>query len=476
MATLQELRDRLSKLENSIGAVPDEFVSQIQDEINKTKAEIVQMESQETPMADSDEPKKDMVAAALAALRATMISGEGSGVDSKEVRDIIEEYLRTKKINLSELDSDVIEEIKKNQKIVLELPRFGDLKIEVSKTDANIPYFFEVLDDVMAGNNVYLIGEAGGGKTYTAEEVAKKLKREYLIINCSQYTSPTEILGGQTIEGYKNGKLIDAWKNGKILILDEMPRLDPNTAGLFNDALAKSSKTREAKNALINSTNPEEPPVERNDKFALIATGNIYPNTAPPKKYKANNQQDLSLLDRFSGSVYKVEYSKPTDEMVSRFKFLYEMLVGNYYEYMSAIKNKQAKPEPKGLRTVLKDLELEDLAVVSYRTLVSFRVAFEFELVRAIAKSEGKDVGMNRGKTLQKAFDSFMVAFQSDTVDIIINKTKFTPSYIKSKVDDAIAEIIAGKMRETLNDSVAQMTSTIFKRYEDFFAPETINP
>jgi hypothetical protein len=474
MATRQELEQKLKDLQDSLDAVPPEFKDDIKKEIDKTQNELSSLPAGTSAPAQPQD--SGMVSAALSTLRAAMLSGEGSGVDSKEVRELIEEYLKTKKINLSELDAEVLEEIKKNQKVILEIPQFGDFKIEISKADANIPYFFEVLDDVVAGNNVYLIGEAGGGKTYTAEEVAKRLKREWLVINCSQYTSPTEILGGQTIEGYKQGKLIDAWKNGKILILDEMPRLDPNTAGLFNDALAKSSKTREAKNALINSTNPEEPPVERNDKFALIATGNIYPNTAPPPKYKANNQQDLSLLDRFSGSVYKVEYTKPIDELNTRFKFLYEMLVGNYYEYMDAIKNNKAKPEPRGLRTVLKDLEEDNLAVVSYRTLISFRVAFEFELVRALAKSEGKDVGMRKGKTLQKALDSFMVAFQSDTVKTIIQKTKFTPAYVESKVNEAIKEILNGNMTETLNDSVAKMANSIFKRYEDFFAPETVEP
>jgi len=162
--------------------------------------------------------------------------------------------------------------------------------------------------------------------------------------------------------------------------------------------------------------------------------------------------------------------------MTSRFKFLYEMLVGNYYEYTEAIKNKQTKPEARGLRTIIKDLGLEDLAVVSYRTLVSFRVAFEFELVRAIAKSEGKDVGTREGKTLEKAFNSFLIAFQDATVDIIINKTRFTPSYIRSKVDEAIKEVIKGNMVQTLNDSVANQVSSIFKRYSDFFVPEKIEP
>lgn len=785
---------------------------------------IAQLEAEQASLGGSSSamPQTGMAQAALATLRATMLSSAGTGIDSKEVRQMIEDYLKTEKVNLAELDNDVLEEIKKNQKVILELPNFGGLKIEVTKKDSEIPYFYEVIDDVLAGNNVYLIGEAGGGKaqrlsskilvengwttfgeikvgdkvwgqdgklyevdgvfdrgvkpvygvtvndggyteccdehlwkiytssdrghknngrvvplssfkdelktisgrsnafidvakavnfndvkhtidpyllgvilgdgsitqksvtvtnpsqelfdslqlpegvelcerfnedrcltygitridnskpnplttelkrmglmgksallkfipneylidsienriallqglndtdaycdethfeystsserlandyaelvrslggtakiasrtpyytyngvkkegnlsfriycvfpdnvepfkleykksryskptkyftkrfitsveyikdeevrcisvtnpehlyitddyivthnTYTAEQVAQKLKREFSVINCSQYTSPTEILGGQTIEGYKEGKLIDAWRKGKILILDEMPRLDPNTAGLFNDALAKSSKTREAKNALISSTNPEEPPIERNPNFGLIATGNIYPNTLPPPKYKANNQQDLSLLDRFSGSVYKIEYSKSIDENNSRFKFLYDMLIGNYYDYIGAIKNKQAPPQARGLRTVLKDLNQDELAVVSYRTLISFRIAFEFELVRAVAKNNGSNVSPKQGKTLQKAFDSFLVAFDSTTADLIIRTTQFTPAFIESKVQECIDLIIKGDMILTLNESVAKQTSSIFKKYADFFAPETFEP
>jgi len=823
MTRKEEILDELVTLREALNTITDVNAKKlVQETIDKLEIELAQVDP--TPMPTPNQPATptSYSQTALATLRATMMGGQGSGVDSVQVRKIIEDYLVTDKVNLTELDNDVMEFIKANQKVILELPNFGGFKIEVSKRDSEIPYFFEVIDDVLAGNNVYLIGEAGGGKasplytkvlsdkgwitfadvkegdkvfgedgklyeingvfdrgeksvyrvfmndggfvdtcdehlwkiytrndrgkgndgrvlplkefmnkikigdnnanayidinkaiefdsishkinpytlgvilgdgsisqtslsicnpskelfdslvlpegielveresenrcltyglvrtnmslpnplkeelirlklhgkksihkfipeeylydsienriallqglndtdaysdnthfefctsseclandycelvrslggtakktektpyynyngvkkeghtayrifcvfpdeiqpfkltykkdrykkptkygikrfidkveyvgeletrcisvtnpthlyitddyivthnTYTAEEVAKKLKREYLIINCSQYTSPTEILGGQTIEGYKEGKLINAWRDGKILILDEMPRLDPNTAGLFNDALAKSSKTRESKNAMISSTNPEEAPIPRNENFALIGTGNIYPNTAPPKKYKANNQQDLSLLDRFSGSVYKVEYSKPIDELTSRFKFLYEMLVGNYYEYTEAIKNNQTPPEAKGLRTILKDLSLDDLAVVSYRTLVSFRVAFEIELVRAIAKSEGKDVGINKGKTLQKAFDSFLVAFDKTTVDIIITKSKFTPAFIKSKVDETIKEIINGNMVSTLNDSVANSVSSIFKKYSDFFVAEKIEP
>jgi hypothetical protein len=472
MATKQELEQKLKDLQESLDAVPAEFKADIQKEIEKTQSDIAVMSGAPTEAPAMPAPAGTNFAdVALASLKALMESQPSTGMDSASVRSAIEQYFSSKKINLSELDKDVIEEIKKSQKVVIELPNFGNLKIEVSRAEQQIPYFFEILDDVLAGNNVYLIGGAGLGKTYTAEQVSKKLEREYLTINCSQYTSPIEIIGGQTIQGYRDGKLITAWRDGKLLILDEMPRLDPNTAGLFNDALAKSSKTNT--NPYINSANPAQPPIKKNNDFAVIATGNVYPNEAPPPQYKANNQQDLSLLDRFSGSVYKVMPSKLLDEEFCRFQFIYDMLIGNYYEYMEAVANKTALPEPKGLRTVLRSFNLDELAVVSYRTVIAFRVAFEFQLVRAIAESEGKEV-LKRGKTLQLAFDSYMVAFNNeDSRNKILNATKLTPAFIQAQVSSTIKKVLAGDIKETLTPSIQENFSGILKRYQDLFVAET---
>ena len=284
--------------------------------------------------------------------------------------------------------------------------------------------------------------------TYTAETVAQLLERAAIVINCSQYTAPTEIIGGQTIEGFKEGKLIKAWRDGDILILDEMPKLDPNTAGLFNDALAKSSKTRPINKSKISSANPEDPQFERNAKFACIATGNIYPNSPDTRRYVGNNQQDLSLLDRFSGSVYFVEFSDYQDQVSCRYNFLYEMLVGNYHTYMAAKRAGTTLPQAIGLRTIMESLDMKNYALVSYRTLISFRVAFEYELVRAIAKSEGKTV-TDEGKSVLKCFDSYLVAFPRDAKNTLVNTSKFTESYIKLKVKEAIDTVIKSKDKMT---------------------------
>ena len=471
MATRQELEKRLKDLTESLDAVPAEFKDDILKEIDDTRAELAKMQPSSVPASDSN-----LSNTMLQTLLAMMKTAEGSGADSASIRAAIKKYLQDDKVGLSELDQSVLDEIKKNQLVVLEIPNFSQ-KIEVSSAVSKIPNLYDIVDDVLAGNNVYLIGEAGGGKTYTAEQVAKLLKREYVTLNCSQYTSPLEILGGQSIEGFKEGKLIDCWKNGKILILDEMPKLDSNTAGLFNDALAKSSKTRPDKDAKINSANAEEPPIERNPNFAVIATGNIYPNEPPAPQYRGNNQQDLSLLDRFSGSVYYTEFDKNTDEATTRFKFLYDFLVGNYYEFIDAKSKSKTLPPARGLRTVIENLGLKNLSLVSYRTNISFRVAFEYELVRAIAKKQGKNVS-EQGKTLAKTFKSYMVAFASnrDTYNNLITQTGYNEQYINNMVNDAIESILksdAGFL-DSLNPSVRQTASPIFQRYQDFYVSETV--
>lgn len=464
--TEKQLRDRIDEinnyLQNPVIQADAAAVQTLEDEKKNVQDELDKL------MASSGN-----FANAMLNTIANLMSS-GSGVDSPQVRAIIEDYLKNDKVKLNELDQSVLDEIKKNQTVYLEIPNFGK-KIEITKDQLDLPNFYSILDDVLAGNNVFLIGEAGGGKTFTAKQIAKVLNRESVTINCSQYTSPLEILGGQSIEGFKEGKLIDAWKNGKILILDEMPKLDPNTAGLLNDALAQSTKTTRKEDATINSANPEQPPIERNNDFGVIATGNIYPNERPAPQYLGNSQQDLSLLDRFSGSVYYTEFDPKTDEKTTRFKFLYKFLIGNYYEFIEAKRLGKTAPAPIGLRTVIDLLNFKNMALVSYRTNIAFRVAFEFELVRKIMKDKGIDVTV--GKTFLGTFKSYMVAFGINTQasSTILKETAYTDDYINTIVEDAIEQILSGQQgfMDALNPYVASHAAPIFKSYQDFYVAET---
>jgi cobaltochelatase CobS len=348
--------------------------------------------------------------------------------------------------------------------VEIAIPSYG-LKVSMSSDVAGIENIFKILDDVLAGNNVYLIGEAGTGKTYTAEKVSEVLNRQKIILNCSQYTSPTEILGGQTIEGYVDGKLIIAWRDGGILILDEMPKLDPNTAGLFNDALAKSSKTRPDKEVSINSANPKAPAITRNANFGVIATGNIYPNAVDMQRYVGNNQQDLSLLDRFSGSVYFVGYSVVNDKTQARYQFLYDLLVGQ-----------ETDNKKWGFRFFMIDRGYTRYSVLSLRTIIAMRVAFEIELARAFAKKQGKEV-VKGGKTLWDAIESFLVAFPAEAKEQMIQRFDLREDAINSKVRLVMDKIVNGGdagLKSVLTDEVKEKASGIIKELSDFKVAQPI--
>lgn len=485
MATIQELEQRKNALQKAVDKIKNNnnLKASIESQIQEIDGEIQTLSaSAGTPPATQTPPDTNgmtpFMKAILNTLKMQMQSGSGTGIDSAQVRALIEQYLKNDKVKLSELDKSVLDEIKKNQIVKLSIPNFPQ-EIIIDKAKADIPNFYKIIDDVLAGNNVYLIGEAGGGKTYTAEQISKTLQRNYVTLNCSQYTSPLEILGGQSVEGFKQGKLIDCWKNGKILILDEMPKLDPNTAGLFNDALAKSSKTKPDDEQKINSADAEEPPIPRNKNFGIIATGNIYPNENPPAQYRGNNQQDLSLLDRFSGSVYFTEFDKNTDLRMTRFKFLYDFLVGNYYEYIQAKNTPNAPlPTPVGLRTFVESIPLKNLALVSYRTITAFRVGFEYELVRAIAKKEGNPTTII-GKTLENTYESYLVAFKSspDSLNNLLTSSGYTLDYVRNISQNAIAEILKDEKgwQNSLNDLVRQESDPYFHRYLNFYTADYLN-
>lgn len=273
---------------------------------------------------------------------------------------------------------------------------------EFSKPD--IPSFQNIVDDVMMGNNVFLVGGAGTGKTYMAENLISKmaLGRQSITINCSQWTSPTEIIGGQTMDGYVEGKLIEAWQKGYVLILDELPKIDPNTAGLFNDALAKTK----IQNAVIFNSRKES--FVKHPDFACISTGNIYPDKESIS-YGANNKQDLSLLDRFSGSVYFIEKNPKIEKEILQNEMIWSIC--------------------DAIRTVIEQLKYE--AQLSLRFMLNARDSYNLEMQR-ISQGQKSGIKADDGKTFKSAIDSYLSTFteiQQKNIKDNIYYSDYFPSY-----------------------------------------------
>lgn len=318
------------------------------------------------------------------------------GLDIDAVRNVIAKYMDETKVGFDNLSDDVKKAIGSTQKLIIEgAPEMPPM--DASEIN-DIPDFFKIVDDVVLGHNVFLVGPAGSGKTFLAEMVARLLNRTYVTVNCSQYTSPTEIKGGPTIEGYQEGGLIDCWENGKILILDELPKIDPNTAGLLNEALAKTKVPVGSDRAII--YNGRNEPKNKKEGFGVIATGNVFP-TSESSSYTANTRQDLSLLDRFSGSVYFVGFNEKLEKKQAGSLLVYSV----------------------GMRMRQWILDNRVDSTISLRWLETAASVYRLEMDR-LANKRGDSDRLDSGKTLKDHVDGVISTFnkaQQENLRIFLN-------------------------------------------------------
>lgn len=350
----------------------------------------------------------------------------GGAIDRAEISKIVNERLKNYRIGYDNLSPALQEVIGKTA--TMQLISMGG--IATTKVRGEQRRLFDVLlSDVEAGNNSYLYGGAGTGKTYTATLIAKALNYKLVTLNCNQFTSPLDIVGGQTIDGYQEGRLTEAWGNlnlginprtcepyeGAVLLLDELPKLDPNTAGILNDALSKikdpveevrDCATGEVRMLAPTILNGRGQQIEKKNVY-IIATGNSLLNEAD-KDYEANFKQDLSLQDRFAGSTYEV-YINYRYELESIMQGVVVEKLGDAVIDFTWIFNFLAE-----LRGVINNNEFTNRAFVSTRLMISFRDTFIAYLINKNSPNP-----IPRPKTLQISTEQFMTLFTENQQVVI---------------------------------------------------------
>jgi hypothetical protein len=386
---------------------------------------------------------------------------------SKYIQEIDSEILGqkeelVKKLILSSLEKFVFDEKNISSSLISLLMQKADIKIPkpdvpdlpkaVESASQEFSYMQKgvssVFTDILVGNNVYLYGKAGTGKTTLAKKIASfLLQRETFVINCNQFTSPIDIIGGQTIEGYKQGRLCLAWQTGGVLILDELPKLDPNTAGLLNEALAESAaqdriseiskeeydklkkQLEESKRELgfdvisegkkymrvdyPTITDGRGVKLRKNKNFACIGTGNTNMKEIS-QNFSGNNRQDYSLVDRFAGSFYYIDYDNALEQKLT-YKKVYDIsvLIRNILDSGNSVES------------------------VSLRTMLNFNRIYEQQGLRKIKSKYAIPPIMINGKpmakTLADSLESFIDTLPDATRQNIIDNT--------GVMDMAIADI-----------------------------------
>lgn len=431
---MDNTQKRIEDLEKLVLNAPDDTVRRItQEQLDKIK---------ERQKITVDKDFSGVISAINSLIE--KVYNSSTAMSSQQIDQAINDRLKKLKINQENLSADLKELIGQTKTTVIQI---NEVKVSSSTGTKGRRLEDVLLSDLEAQNNVYLFGEAGTGKTFIAGELAKKVNYKLITLNCNQFTSPLDIVGGQTIEGYKEGRLTQAWGNldlgtnplgqpydGALLLLDELPKIDPNTAGILNDGLAKmkdgvrkyvdqSGKTVFVPPTIMNGNGEL---IEKKNIF-IIATGNSQLNEVN-KDYEANFKQDLSLQDRFAGSCYKITYN---------YKFEYEKIMTNI--------------ETKSLPNVVIDLtfafnflsqlrmnivknELTGVAFVSTRLMIVARDTF----VAYIFNREQKNRKIEEPKRISEVVKSFMSLFKKDQRELIEKELRdeFKEFYRKCEIKE----------------------------------------
>lgn len=392
-----------------------------------------------------------------------------AGVDKKKVEEILTDRFKTLKIGKKNLDSTILDLIGKTQTV--QIVNWQNVKVKTS--DGKKRKIFDIiLSDFEAGNNVYLYGGAGTGKTFIAGQISKALNYKLVTLNCNQFTSELNIVGGQTIEGYQEGRLTYAFGNlwdvnevnpntgkpysGALLLLDELPKLDPNTAGVLNDGLSKIKdpieRSESGREIMPTITNGRGQVISKKNIF-VIATGNSMLNEADVN-YEANFKQDLSLQDRFAGSTYEliIDPQYELDNIMSNIK------VGDEITSFTFIFNFLFK-----LRTSIEKNNFSSRAFVSQRLMVSMRDTY---IAYRLNEMQGANK-ISQPKTLQIAVKTFLDLFteqqrsvlDSDVntkefYDLVDEKNKLPISELTSDTDKMEAEMLIKQFEQNSKDKI----------------------
>lgn len=433
---MDNTQKRIEDLEQLVLNAPDDTVRRIaQEQLDRVK---------ERQKINVDKDFSGVITAINSLIEKTYNSS--TAMSSQQIDEAIAERLKKLKINQANLSSELKELIGQTKTTVIQI---NEIKVSSSSGTKGRRLEDILLSDAEAQNNVYLFGEAGTGKTFIAGIIADKLNYKLITLNCNQFTSPLDIIGGQTIEGYKEGRLTQAWGNidlgvnplgnpyeGALLLLDELPKIDPNTAGILNDGLAKikdgvkevtdsSGKTVFVPATIMNGNGE----LITKKKIFIMATGNSLLNEAN-KDYEANFKQDLSLQDRFAGSCYKITYN---------YKFEYEKMMTNV--------STKSLPNVKidltfafnflsQLRMKIVESELTGVAFVSTRLMIVARDTF----VAYIVNRELAPDNIAEPKKISEVVKSFMSLFKKDQREKIENElsAEFKEFYDMCAVKEAL--------------------------------------
>ena len=228
---------------------------------------------QPKPQTEDDATNEQALIAAIKNLR-------GGAVDIAKVREIVAEELSNLVAKDAKKAAKVMEVVKKNNG---------------KKNEVYCAKFQRIVAKVSRGNNVYLYGPAGSGKSHTAEQVAEALGLDFYGQTTIQFAH--DVRGyGDAGGNFQETPFYKAFANGGLYFQDEYDRSNAEAAIVLNSALANGWYDF-----------PIVGRVEAHPNFRFMAAGNTL-MTGADEEYVTGQEIDASSRDRFA-YFFEIDYS-----------------------------------------------------------------------------------------------------------------------------------------------------------------------
>lgn len=276
-----------------------------------------------------------------------------SGLDLllKEVSENVEAQIAEKSEVLIAGIKKEIEELRKYQPTVV---INGTKKHEI--TGLKHKQLNDLIALVGSGLNVMITGQAGTGKTKSAEQVAEALGLAFYCMSVGSQTSKSDLLGYMDANGkYVSTIFRQAYEKGGVFVMDEIDAGNSNVLIVLNSALS---------NGLCAFPDGM---VKKHDNFRFVATANTYGNGAD-RVYVGRNQLDGATLDRFATIDWKIDEKLETSITPQ----------GKYKDlWLAIVRGVRKEVEKHGLRMIISPRASVKGVVILEATNGNFDLAFE---------------------------------------------------------------------------------------------------
>lgn len=217
-------------------------------------------------------------------------NGHATSVE-QAIRDLVQTIAPKPQTIDSEAIRDQVNTIAKEEIRKLVVPQNITIKLDNReiRLEGIKPHktFATLLDLILSGENVYLYGDPGWGKSQAVSDAAKALERPFGFTSLTLQTSDTRLTGFYDGHGnYHATPLREMFENGGIFCVDEVDRANGNTLTALNNMLANGHGQFPDKN------------VTRSKDFGACATGNTTGIGANPN-FPDCRPLDMAFRDRF---------------------------------------------------------------------------------------------------------------------------------------------------------------------------------